>query len=152
MANDNFVQIIGHVTRDVELRYTPQGYAVASFGVAWTPRKKTASGGWEDGETSFFNCTAWRELGENVAASITKGMRVVVTGSIAARNWEDNDGNKRISVDIQVDECSPSLRWAQAQVAKTERDKPTNENRQAGGSGGGTSGQGYDYADSDEPF
>ena len=121
MANDNFVQIIGNVTRDPELRFTTSGHAVVSFGVAWTPRKKNASGGWEDGDTSFFNCTAWRDLAENIAGSISKGNRVVVLGSVKAREWEDRDGNKRTSIEIDVDECSPSLRWATATVARTER-------------------------------
>lgn len=129
MSNDNFVQIIGNVTRDPELRFTPTGAAVCSFGIAWTPRRKTDNG-WEDGDPSFFNCSAWRDLGENIAASIMKGNRVVVTGSVRSREWEDRDGNKRTSIEIDVDECSPSLRWATAQVVRTERDKPA-ETRQA---------------------
>jgi len=121
VANDNFVQIIGNVTRDPELRFTTAGHAVCSFGIAWTPRKRTAEGKWEDGEASFFNCSAWRDLGENIAASINKGNRVIVTGSVRTREWEDRDGNKRTSIEIDVDECSPSLRWATAQVDRTER-------------------------------
>ncbi|MHC4408922.1 MAG: single-stranded DNA-binding protein, partial [Planctomycetota bacterium] len=85
MAQGNFVQIIGNVTRDPELRFTPGGSAVCSFGIAWTPRKKTDNG-WEDGEPSFFNCSAWRDLGENIAASIHKGTRVIVTGSVTSRD------------------------------------------------------------------
>jgi single-strand DNA-binding protein len=129
MANDNFVQIIGNVTRDPELRFTTGGTAVCSFGLAWTPRRRNAQGEWEDGETSFFNCSAWRDLGENIAASISKGMRVVVTGSVRARDWEDRDGNKRTSIEIDVDDCAPSLRWAQAQIERTSRT--------GGGSNGG---------------
>lgn len=152
MANDNFVQIVGTLGGDPELRYTPAGHAVCSFSVAWSPRKKTDTG-WVDGETSWFRCSVWRDHAENAAASLAKGMRVVVTGQVHVREWEDRDGGKRTSVEIQVDEVSPSLRWAQAQVDKTEREKPTNESRQANtGTGGGTSGQGYDYADSEEPF
>jgi single-strand DNA-binding protein len=129
MANDNFVQIIGNVTRDPELRFTTGGTAVCSFGVAWTPRRRNSqTGEWEDGDTSFFNCSAWRDLGENIAASITKGNRVVVTGSVRARDWEDRDGNKRTSIEIDVDDCAPSLRWAQAQIERTSR---------SSGSGGG---------------
>ena len=124
MAQGNFVQIIGNVTREPELRFTPGGHAVCSFGIAWTPRKKTDNG-WEDGDPSFFNCSAWRDLGENIAASISKGTRVIVTGSVTSRDWEDRDGNKRTSIEIDVEECSPSLRWAQATVERTERDKPT---------------------------
>ncbi|MCB0967440.1 MAG: single-stranded DNA-binding protein [Ilumatobacter sp.] len=130
MANDNFVQIIGNVTRDPELRFTTGGAAVCSFGVAWTPRRRNPqTGEWEDGDTSFFNCTAWRDLGENIAATISKGTRVVVTGSVKARDWEDRDGNKRTSIEIDVDDCAPSLRWAQAQIERTSR--------QSGGQGGG---------------
>src|SRR5690606_36520661 len=97
-----------------------------------TPRRRNANGDWEDGETSFFNCSAWRDLGENIAASISKGNRVVVTGSVRARDWEDRDGNKRTSIEIDVDECAPSLRWAQAQIERTSR-----SGGQGGGQGGG---------------
>ena len=128
--NDNFVQIIGNVTRDPELRFTTGGTAVCSFGVAWTPRRRNPqTGEWEDGETTFFNCSAWRDLGENIAATISKGTRVVVTGSVRSRDWEDRDGNKRTSIEIDVDDCAPSLRWAQAQIERTSR--------QSGGQGGG---------------
>jgi single-strand DNA-binding protein len=133
MATDNFVQIIGNVTRDPELRYTTGGAAVCSFGIAYTPRRRNANGDWEDGETSFFNCSAWRDLGENIAATITKGSRVVVTGSVRSRDWEDRDGNKRTSIEIGVDDCAPSLRWAQARIERTSR---------SGGDGGGNSGGG----------
>lgn len=144
MANDNFVQIIGNVTRDPELRFTTGGTAVCSFGIAWTPRRKSATGEWEDGETSFFNCSAWRDLGENIAASVSKGMRVVVTGSVRSREWEDRDGNKRLSIEIDVDDCAPSLRWAQAQIERTSR---------SSGSSGGGGGRPQDpvYGD-EEPF
>ena len=135
MATDNFVQIIGNVTRDPELRYTTGGAAVCSFGIAYTPRRRNANGDWEDGETSFFNCSAWRDLGENIAASISKGNRVVVTGSVRARDWEDRDGNKRTSIEIDVDDCAPSLRWAQAQIERTSR-----SGGQGGGGQGGTGG------------
>ncbi len=141
MANDNYVQIIGNVTRDPELRFTNAGIAVCSFGIAWTPRRRDANGNWEDGETTFFNCSAWRDLGENIAASISKGNRVLVTGSVRARDWEDRDGNKRTSVEIDVDECAPSLRWATAQIERTQRT--------GGGGGGANSGGGGGYSGSD---
>jgi single-strand DNA-binding protein len=140
MATDNFVQIIGNVTRDPELRYTTGGAAVCSFGIAYTPRRRNANGDWEDGETSFFNCSAWRDLGENIAASISKGNRVVVTGSVRARDWEDRDGNKRTSIEIDVDDCAPSLRWAQAQIERTSRSG-------GGGQGGGGHSAGGGNAD-----
>lgn len=148
MANDNFVQIIGNVTRDPELRFTTGGIAVCSFGVAWTPRRRSAqTGEWEDGDTSFFNCSAWRDLGENIAASIVKGSRVVVTGSVTSRDWEDRDGNKRTSIEINVDDCAPSLRWAQAQIERTERSASS-----GGGGGGGGRRSEPVYTDEEEPF
>ena len=135
MANDNFVQIIGNVTRDPELRFTTGGTAVCSFGIAWTPRRRNPqTGEWEDGDTSFFNCSAWRDLGENIAASISKGTRVVVTGSVRSRDWEDRDGNKRTSIEIDVDDCAPSLRWAQAQIDRTSR---SSDNSGGGGAPSG---------------
>jgi single-strand DNA-binding protein len=149
MSSDNFVQIVGTLGGDPTLRFTTGGIAVCSFSVAWSPRKKTDTG-WEDGDTSWFRCTVWREMAENVASSLAKGMRVVVTGQVHIREWEDQEGNKRTSTEIQVDEVSPSLRWATSTVEKVVRDKPVNENR--GEAGGGTSGHGYDYDDSDEPF
>lgn len=158
MATDNFVQIIGNVTRDPELRFTTGGTAVCSFGIAYTPRKRNANGEWEDGDTSYFNCSAWRDLGENIAASISKGMRVVVTGSVRARDWEDRDGNKRTSIEIDVDDCAPSLRWAQAQVERTQRSGGGGGGFSSGGpSSGGSSGGGGSrqpdptYGD-EEPF
>lgn len=145
MATDNYIQIIGNVTRDPELRFTTSGAAVCSFGIAWTPRRRNPNGEWEDGDTSFFNCSAWRDLGENIAASITKGTRVVVTGSVRSRDWEDRDGNKRTSIEIDVDECSPSLRWAQARIERTERSSG------GGGSSGGGSGGGSAAAPAARP-
>jgi single-strand DNA-binding protein len=142
MANDNFVQIIGNVTRDPELRFTTGGAAVCSFGVAWTPRRRNPqTGEWENGDTTYFNCSAWRDLAENIAASITKGSRVVVTGSVKARDWEDRDGNKRTSIEIDVEDCAPSLRWAQAQIERTQRSGDGGGGF-SGGGGGGFSGGG----------
>ena len=156
MATDNFVQIIGNVTRDPELRYTTGGAAVCSFGIAYTPRRRNANGDWEDGETSFFNCSAWRDLGENIAASISKGMRVVVTGSVRSRDWEDRDGNKRTSIEIDVDDCAPSLRWAQAQIERTSRGGGSSDGGSANAGGGGGGGGGNRPPDpvygDEEPF
>lgn len=159
-GNGNFVQIIGTVGQDPELRFTTGGHAVCSFSVAWTPRKRDAqTGEWSDGDTSWFRCNAWRDLGENIAASITKGTRVVVTGSVKERDWEDRDGNKRTSIEIEVDDCAPSLRWAQAQIERTAREKTDRDS--GGGSGGGGGGGGnsggrhgsddFPYPD-EEPF
>jgi len=144
MANDNFVQIVGSLGGDPELRFTTAGVAVCSFSVAWTARKKDPAGGWVDGETTWFRCTAWRDMAENVAASLSKGMRVVVTGQISARDWVDNESNNRTSIEIQVDEASPSLRWAQAHIERNEREKPA-ETRQAAAKEPA-------YDDTEEPF
>lgn len=120
MALENSITVIGNLTRDPELRYTTQGTAVVNFSVAHTPRRKTDSG-WEDGDTSFFNCSAWRDLGEHIAASFQKGQRVIVIGTMQQRSWEDNDGNKRTSYDVQVDEAGHSLKWGEAHFDKAER-------------------------------
>lgn len=118
---DSTVTIIGGLTRDPEMRFTQGGRAVTTIGVAVGRRwqdKQTQE--WKE-ETSFFNVIAWGELGENVAASCTKGMRVIVTGRLEQRSYETNDGEKRSVVEIVADEIGPSLRWAQASVEKTTR-------------------------------
>lgn len=127
MAFDNTVTVTGNVTRDPELRYTAGGSSVASFGLAWNRRYQRNGEQVED--TSFFDITCWAQLGENVAESVTKGMRVVVNGRLEQRSWETQDGDKRTKVEIIADEVSPSLRWATAQVTRNERSD--------GGSGGG---------------
>jgi len=157
MANDNFVQIIGTVGQDPELRFTTGGAAVCSFSVAWSPRRRNPqTGEWENGETTWFRCNAWRDLGENIAASITKGSRVVVTGSVRARDWEDRDGNKRTSIEIEVEDCAPSLRWAQAQIERTARSGDGGGGGFSGGGGGFSGGGGERQPDpiygDEEPF
>jgi single-strand DNA-binding protein len=121
---DNVITISGTATRDPELRYTSGGRGVASLGVAWNDRyfDKTTDK-WVDGDATFFNVTAWGTLGENLAASITKGTRVMVTGRMKSRSYETQDGEKRTVWDITADDIGPSLKWAQAQVEKTEREK-----------------------------
>ena len=125
---DNTVTVVGNVTRDPELRFTNSGQATASFGLAvnrrWQNRQTQE---WEEA-TSFFNVVAWREQAENAAESLTKGMRVVVTGRLEQRSWETDNGDKRSVVEISADEIAPSLRWATAQVTRNER---------SGGGGGG---------------
>ena len=122
MANDTIITIIGNTTGPAELRFTPAGAAVASFTVASTPRtfdKNTNA--WKDGTTLFMRCSAWRELGENVAESLDqKGMRVVVSGRLTQREYE-KDGQKRTVVELEVDEVGPSLKYATAKVARTQR-------------------------------
>jgi single-strand DNA-binding protein len=118
---DSSTTIVGNVTRDPELRYTTGGRGVASFGLA-VNRRWQQNGEWQE-QVSFLNVTAWGTLGENVAASITKGTRVVVFGRLEQRSWETQDGEKRSVVEIVADEIGPSLRWAQATVERTVREK-----------------------------
>ena len=116
MAFNNTVTIIGNVTRDPELRYIPNGTAVTSFGLAWNLRKQNG----ED-EAMFFNVTCWRSLAENVAESIGKGARVIVTGRLDYRSYETQEGDKRNVVEIQAEEIGPSLQWATADVERNAR-------------------------------
>ena len=119
MANEPTITITGNLTADPELKYVGSGIAVASFTVAVSERKfNKASDQWEDGDTMFIRCSAWRELGENVTESLSKGMRVIVSGRFMARQFERADGTTGTSLDLQVDEVGPSLRYATAQVAK----------------------------------
>jgi single-strand DNA-binding protein len=121
MANENQVVIVGNLTDDPELRYTPSGAAVANFRVAVNRRTRDESGQWKDGETSFFRVNAWRSLAENVAESLTRGSRVVVVGRLRSRSWETQEGETRSAVEIEADEIGPSLRWATAKPEKTQR-------------------------------
>jgi len=119
---DNTVTVVGNVTRDPELRFTNSGQATASFGLAvnrrWQNRQTQE---WEE-QVSFFDVVCWREMAENVSESLTKGSRVVVTGRLEQRSWEDkNTGDKRSKIEIVADEVAPSLRWATAQVTRNER-------------------------------
>ena len=135
MANETAITVIGNLTDDPELKFTPSGAAVANFTVASTPRTfDKQSNEWKDGEALFFRCAAWRQLAENVAESLTKGQRVIVTGNLRIRNFERQDGSRGTSVEIQVDEIGPSLRWATAKTTRASRD--------GGGFGGGAGGGG----------
>lgn len=116
MAFDNTVTVVGNVTRDPELRYTPGGMSVASFGVAWNRRKQDG----ED-EVSFFDVTCFRDLADNVAESVHKGTRVVIYGTLQQRSWETSDKERRSKVEILADEVAPSLKWATASVTKNDR-------------------------------
>lgn len=130
---DSTVTVTGTLTRDPELRFTAGGKGVASFGVA-VNRRYQKNNEWVE-QTSFFNVTAWDSLGENAAASLTKGMRVIVTGRLEQRSYETQQGEKRSVVEIVADEIGPSLRWATAQVEKVARSE-------GGGQGGGFQGGG----------
>ncbi|MFA5565050.1 MAG: single-stranded DNA-binding protein [Acidimicrobiia bacterium] len=133
MAFDNTVTVVGNVTRDPELRFTPGGMAVATFGLAWNRRKQDG----ED-EVSFFDITCFRQLAENVAESINRGSRVIVYGSLSQRSWETEDKQRRSKVEIIADDVAPSLRWATANIAKNERSDGGGM-RSGGGSGSGYS-------------
>lgn len=122
MSNETPLTIVGNLAADPELRFTPSGAAVANFRVLSTPRhydKQTQE--FKDGETLAMNCSVWRDAAENVAESLTKGMRVVVTGRLVSRSWQTNEGENRTVMEMQVDEVGPSLRYATAKVTKTER-------------------------------
>ncbi|MGH2690812.1 MAG: single-stranded DNA-binding protein [Actinomycetota bacterium] len=119
----NQVTVVGNLTREPELRYTPSGAAVAKFGLA-VNRSYTNRNGEKVEDTSFFNVNAWRQLAENVAESLTTGTRVIVSGRLQSRSWETEDGQKRTVVEIEADEVGPSLRWATASVTKTTRGGP----------------------------
>jgi single-strand DNA-binding protein len=122
MAQDNQVVVVGNLTRDPELRYTPNGAALVKLGIAVSRRiKDDATGQWRDAETSFFNVTAWRTLAENIAESLTQGTRVVVVGRLRTNSWETPEGEKRSVVEIEAEEIGPSLKWATAKPEKQGR-------------------------------
>ncbi|ARU51360.1 single-strand DNA-binding protein [Cellulosimicrobium cellulans] len=134
MAGDTVITVIGNLTGDPELRFTPSGAAVANFTVASTPRTfDRQSNEWKDGDTLFMRCSIWREAAENVAESLTKGMRVIAQGRLVQRSYETREGEKRTVVELQVDEIGPSLRYASAKVTRAQR---------SGGGGGGFGGGG----------
>ena len=117
MATDNTVTLIGNLTDDPELRFTPNGAAVANFRLAVTPRIRQGDT-WTDGETSFFRINCWRALAENVTESLSKGARAVVIGRLRMRSWETDAGEKRTVVEVEADEVASSLKWATAQVTR----------------------------------
>ncbi|GIG54062.1 single-stranded DNA-binding protein [Demequina activiva] len=136
MAGETQITVIGNLTGDPELRFIQSGAAVVNFTVASTPRTfDRQSNEWKDGETLFMRCSLWREAAENVAESLTKGMRVIVTGRLVQRSFESN-GEKRTVVEMQADEVGPSLRYATAKVNRTQRQGGSGGQ---GGFGGGAS-------------
>jgi single-strand DNA-binding protein len=128
---DTFVSLVGNLTDDPDLRFTPNGAAVANFRLAVTPRVRDGDT-WKDGETSFFRINAWRDLAENATESLTKGTRVVVLGRLKTRSWETPEGERRSVVEVEADEVAPSLRWATATVERTSR-KPGGNGPSKGG-------------------
>ena len=122
MAGDTMVTVIGNLTADPELRFTPSGAAVANFTVASTPRiYDRNTGEWRDGEALFLRCNIWRQAAENVSETLTRGARVIVNGRLRQRSYETRDGEKRTVVELEVDEIGPSLRYATAKVTKVSR-------------------------------
>lgn len=144
MANDTPLTIVGNLVEDPILRFTGQGAAVANLTIASTPRTfdKNANE-WKDGETLFMRCSIWREAAENVAESLKKGQRVIASGRLVQRNWEQ-DGQKRSGVELQLEEIGPSLKYATAQVAKAERQSGQ---RSSGGFGGAAQSGGQPQSD-----
>lgn len=121
MAGETQITVVGNLTGDPELRFTPNGAAVANFTIASTPRKfDSSTQEWADGDTLFMRSSVWRDYAENVAETLTKGMRVIATGNLVQRNYEDKDGNNRTSYELEVDEVGPALRYATADVTRTE--------------------------------
>jgi len=153
MAPGNSVTLVGNCTRDPELRFTANGQAVATFGLAVNRRWQNRQNEWEE-QVSFFDVTCWQQMAENVAETITKGTRVVVNGRLDQRSWETQDGDKRSKVEVVADEVAPSLRYATAQIVRNER----REGFEGGGNAGGGSNRsvpndppaGYDM--DEEPF
>ncbi|WP_103341853.1 single-stranded DNA-binding protein [Amycolatopsis sp. CA-126428] len=122
MAGETTVTVVGNLTGDPELRFTPAGSAVANFTVASTPRLfDRESGAWRDGDALFLRCSLWREYAENVAESLARGARVVVHGRLRQRSYETKEGEKRTVVELEVEEIGPSLRYATAKVTKVSR-------------------------------
>ena len=139
MAGETVITLIGNLTADPELRFTPSGAAVANFTVASTPRMfDRQTNEWRDGEAMFINCAVWRQYAENVAESLQKGMRVVVQGRLKSRSYETREGERRTVFEIDVDEIGPSLRYATAKVTRTS----------GGGQRGGGGGYGSNPAQS----
>jgi single-strand DNA-binding protein len=134
VAGDTVITVIGNLTADPELRFTPSGAAVANFTVASTPRMfDRQTNEWKDGEALFLRCNIWREAAENVAESLVRGSRVIVSGRLKQRSFETREGEKRTVVELEVDEIGPSLKYATAKVNKASR---------GGGGGGGFGGGG----------
>lgn len=140
MAGETIITLVGNLTADPELRFTPQGAAVANFTVASTPRTfDRQTNEWRDGDAMFLNCSVWRQAAENVAESLTKGMRVIVQGRLKSRSYETREGERRTVFEVEVEEIGPSLKYAVASVRRNS----------GGGGGGGYSGGGQQQQSND---
>lgn len=139
MAGETAITVVGNLTNDPELRFTPSGAAVVKFTVASTPRTyDKQSGEWKDGDALFLMCSAWRQLAENIAESLQRGTRVIVTGRLRQRSYETREGEKRTVIELEADEVAPSLKYATAKVSKLSR---------SGGAQGSSQGSGSGFAD-----
>ena len=141
MSGETIITVIGNLTNDPELRFTPSGSAVANFTIASTPRTfDRQANEWKDGETLFLRAAIWREPAENVAATLTKGMRIIATGRLKSRTYDTKEGEKRTVIELEVDEIGPSLRYAQARVQRTQntgQQQQGNANNYNAAQGGG---------------
>jgi single-strand DNA-binding protein len=148
VAGETLITVVGNLTADPELRFTPSGAAVASFTIASTPRQfDRNSNEWKDGDALFLRCSIWRQAAENVAETLQRGMRVVAQGRLKQRSFETREGEKRTVVEMDVDEVGPSLKYATAKVNRTQRGSSSGGG--FGGSGGSDAGS---SAGSDDPW
>jgi single-strand DNA-binding protein len=138
MAGETIITVVGNLTSDPELRYTQNGLAVANFTIASTPRTfDRQSNEWKDGEALFLRASVWRDFAEHVAGSLTKGSRVIATGRLRQRSYQDREGNNRTAIELEVDEIGPSLRYATAQVTRSSGGGGGGRGQVSGGGGGG---------------
>ncbi|MDQ6850114.1 MAG: single-stranded DNA-binding protein [Actinomycetota bacterium] len=150
MAGETLITVVGNLTADPELRFTPSGAAVASFTIASTPRtfdRNTSE--WKDGEALFLRCSLWRQAAENAAESLTRGMRVIASGRLKQRSFETREGEKRTVIELDVDEIGPSLKYASAKVNRTQRGSSSSS---SGGFGSSGSGGGASSTNADDPW
>ena len=157
-AGDTPITVVGNLVADPELRFTPSGQPVATFRVASTPRMRdNATGEWKDGDSLFLSCNVWRQAAENVAESLQRGMRVIVTGRLRQRNYETKEGEKRTVYEIEVDDVGPSLRNASAKVNRASRGGGEGGfggggNRSGGGYSGGQGSSGGGSSRNEDPW
>ncbi len=150
MAGETIITVVGNLTADPELRYTQNGLPVANFTIASTPRTfDRQANEWKDGEALFLRASVWREFAEHVAGSLTKGSRVIATGRLKQRSYQDREGNQRTSIELEIDEIGPSLRYATAQVTRAASGSGGGGGGQFGGGGGGGQARGQV---ADEPW
>ena len=153
MAGDTVITVIGNLTSDPELRFTPSGAAVANFTIASTPRtldRQTQE--WKDGEALFLRCNCWRQMAEHVAGSLTRGSRVMAQGRLKQRSFETKEGEKRTVIEMEVDEIGPSLRYATATVSKVARSGDGAGGGSSGGNGAGDGRTGTGRGGSPDPW